>query len=193
MQRGSHKALPTKGLSFFFIATLHSFLLSQFPIFSDFQLTYIRLSDRNITFLLGISNVISMNGLVPLFNSQLFTWLRKMNERRENIRYILKDGCIVIHDNTVGAIHDISASGLSCCCLNDECDQWLGNKIDILCRQHNILAEEIHIKILETECLPGEFLKGLKTRKCRVIFEPLNKRQIGKLENILTSYACAGD
>ena len=114
-----------------------------------------------------------------------------MNERRKNIRYKLKDGCIVIHDNTVGTIHDISAGGLSCCCLLDDCEKRLGREIDILCKQHNILAEGLTIKIVETECLPGEFLQGLKTRKCRVLFEPLSKRQIGKLDNVLASYACA--
>ncbi len=114
-----------------------------------------------------------------------------MNDRRGNIRYKLKEGCIVIHDEAIGTINDISTSGFSCSCLNDVCSRDVGRKIDILCRQHRILAERIHIKILETECQAGEFLKGLTTRKCRVRFKELTQRQKNRLENVLSTYTYA--
>ncbi len=115
-----------------------------------------------------------------------------MHEQRQNPRYKLKDGCIIIHDDTVGTINDISTVGLSCCCLeNNLCYNDLKRKIDILCKQRNILAEGLQVKVLETKSLPGNFLKELETRECRIMFEHLTKRQTDSLQAVLSSYAYA--
>ncbi len=115
-----------------------------------------------------------------------------MHNQRQIPRYKLKDGCIIIHDDTVGTINDISTVGLSCHCLkNNDCYNGLRRKIDILCKQRNILAEGLQVKILETQSLPGNFLKELETRKCRIMFEHLTTKQVGTLQKVLASYACA--
>lgn len=115
-----------------------------------------------------------------------------MHDQRRNPRYKLKDGCIVIHDNTVGTIQDLSTVGLSCHCLkNTECRNGLKRTIDILCNRQNILAKGLQVKVLETNSLPGKFLKELETRKCRIKFEQLTTQQLNILKSVLASYASA--
>ena len=111
-----------------------------------------------------------------------------MEERREHQRFKLEQTCIVNHEKTVGTIIDISAGGLSCVCLDQgTCSKGISTKINIYCKQQDVRAEDIKMKVLNTEKIPGKFLEDLGLRKCRAKFCGLDDPQKSQLANIIVN------
>ena len=75
-------------------------------------------------------------------------------------RFKLDDTCIINHDKKVGTVIDISVGGLSCICLDQgECSKGLSSKVKIYCRKQNLCAENIKMKVLSTEKMPGHLIR----------------------------------
>ena len=110
-----------------------------------------------------------------------------MEDRREHQRFILDAACILNNDKSVGTIIDISLGGLSCMCLDQgKCSQGLSARINIYCKKHDLCAEDLHLKVIGTEKVQGEFMERLGIRKCRARFHLLNKAQHAQVTNIIT-------
>ena len=115
-----------------------------------------------------------------------------MEERREYQRFKLEQACIIHHQRTVGTILDISAGGLSCVCLDQgECSKGLSTTINIYCKKNDSRAENIKMKVLSTESMPGKFLENLGLRRCRAKFCGLDKPQITQVANIIVNSTAA--
>ena len=113
-----------------------------------------------------------------------------MNERREHQRFKLDQACIIQHNKTVGTIVDISVGGLSCVCLDQgECSKGLSTQINIYCKKNDVCAEDIRMKVLSTEAMPGQFLEDLGLRRCRAKFYELDTPQKSQLTNIIVNSA----
>ncbi len=109
-----------------------------------------------------------------------------MDDRREHQRFILDAACILNHDKSVGTIIDISLGGLSCMCLNQgKCSLALSARINIYCKKHDLCAEDLQLKVIGTEMVPGEFMEKLGIRKCRARFSALDEAQQAQVTNII--------
>jgi len=109
-----------------------------------------------------------------------------MNDRRKHKRFELDAACILYRDKTVGTIIDISMGGLSCMCIDrGECRQGLSTQSNIYCKEHDMCAEDIRLKVIGTEMVQGEFMEKLGIRKCRVRFHQLEKSQKSQVTNII--------
>ena len=110
-----------------------------------------------------------------------------MDDRRKHQRYKLDASCILNHDKFVGTINDISLGGLSCMCFDQgKCSQDLSTQINIYCNDNDLCAEGIHLKVIDTEMIQGEFMELLGIKKCRAMFHKLDKSQESKVKNIIT-------
>ena len=110
-----------------------------------------------------------------------------MDDRREHQRFVLDAACILNHDKSVGTIIDISLGGLSCMCLDQgKCSRGLSARINIYCKKHDLCAEDLHLKVIGTETVQGEFMDKLGIRKCRARFHQLNEAQQAQVTNIIT-------
>jgi NAD-dependent DNA ligase len=109
-----------------------------------------------------------------------------MEERRKHQRFRLQDSCFVNHSDVVGTILDISMGGLSCTCLDQRfCEKDSLQQVDIYCRKRGMWVEELKIKILESETVPGMFDDEFGVRKCRTQFVELAEAQAGQLEDLI--------
>ena len=81
-----------------------------------------------------------------------------MEDRRKHQRFELHDSCIINHSEVVGTIVDISMGGMSCTCLDqNHCHQGFLQQVDIYCRKEGLWAEEINVRVLASEAIPGMF------------------------------------
>lgn len=109
-----------------------------------------------------------------------------IKERREHQRHKLEGACIIQHEKTVGTIVDISLGGLSCVCLDQgTCSQGLSTQINIYCRNQDLCAEDINMKVLNTERMRGQFVEDLGMRMCRARFNIIDEGQKEQLRNII--------
>lgn len=115
-----------------------------------------------------------------------------MDERRENQRFKLDQTCVIQHERTVGTIVDISVGGLSCVCLDQgDCSKGLSTQVNIYCKKNDICAEEINMKVLSTESMPGQFIENLGLRKCRAKFCGIDAPQKSQLASIIVNSTMA--
>lgn len=99
---------------------------------------------------------------------------------------MLHDSCLINNSEVVGTIIDISMGGLSCTCLDqNNCYQGCVKQVDIYCGRTGIWAEALNIRILNSEALPGRFVKEFGIRKCRLQFVQLAEAQARELENLI--------
>lgn len=113
-----------------------------------------------------------------------------MIERRKDKRYQLANRCILNHGNIVGTILDICQGGLSCMCLDSsQCEGVEPEKVDVFCKKENLIARGLHVRKLDTEIIPGKYVKEIKVRKCRIQFDHLIDAQIAQLKNIILAHA----
>ena len=109
-----------------------------------------------------------------------------MDDRRKYQRFKLDDACIISHQKTVGTVLDISQGGLSCICIDQgECRKGVSAQVNIYCKKHDLCAEDIQMKVLDTGIMPGEFMRDLGLRKCRARFLELDEPQQAQLNNII--------
>lgn len=115
-----------------------------------------------------------------------------MEEKREHQRFKLDQACIIQHQRTVGTIQDLSAGGLSCVCLDQgDCSTGLSTTINIYCKKNDTRVENIKIKVLSTETMPGQFLADLGLRRCRAKFCELDDPQMTQVANIIVNSTVA--
>lgn len=115
---------------------------------------------------------------------------RRMSEteRRKHQRHKLEGACIIQHNKSVGTIVDLSVGGLSCVCLDQGmCNKGLSTTINIFCRKHELCAEDLSMKVLNTEKMQGQFVEELGMRRCRARFNKLEESQKSQLTNIIVS------
>lgn len=111
-----------------------------------------------------------------------------MDDRRKHQRFTLDAACILNHDKSVGTVIDISEGGLSCMCLDQgNCSQGLSAQVNIYCKKYDLCAEDIQLKVIGTEKVPGEFMEELGIRKCRARFHQLDKSQRAQLKNLIVT------
>lgn len=109
-----------------------------------------------------------------------------MEERRKHQRFKLHDSCFVNHSDVVGTILDISMGGLSCTCLDQRfCERGSLQQVDIYCRKRGMWVEDLTVKILDSETIPGMFDDEFGVRKCRIQFVQLAETQAGQLEDLI--------
>ena len=109
-----------------------------------------------------------------------------MHDRRIHQRFKLDDTCVINHDKKVGTVIDISAGGLSCICLDQgECSKGFSTQVKIYCRKQNLCAEDIKMNVLDTEKVPGQFMKDVGLRKCRAKFCQVDDTQLEQLATII--------
>lgn len=109
-----------------------------------------------------------------------------MDDRRKHQRFKLDNACIINHEKKVGTIIDISVGGLSCMCLDQGiCSKGFSTQVDIYCKKGDLRAEDINIKVVDTEMVPGEFMEILGTRRCRARFSQLDDFQQTQLTEII--------
>jgi len=109
-----------------------------------------------------------------------------MVERRVAERIKPVDDCIVIHAKKIGNVKDISSTGLYCSCFQDStCEKNVHKEIDILCGYGKYLVKGVKVKIVETEIIPGQFLKNFEIKKCRMQFLKMENEQNYGIESIL--------
>jgi hypothetical protein len=113
-----------------------------------------------------------------------------MEERRAAPRVKPADDCIVVHEQLVGNIKNISSSGLYCTCIQEcDCVENSHRNIDILCGEGSFLVQGLRVKIVDMERISGKFLRDLEIKKCRMQFEDLRAEQAFAIETILSG-AC---
>jgi hypothetical protein len=125
-------------------------------------------------------------------NLTFFPWRKStgMEDRRKNPRYTLYESCIVNHSTTVGTIIDICRGGLSCSCLDHEqCSHSRPGKIDIFCKKNNYWAATLPVDVLESNTIPGKFIKEFRLRKCRMRFQELSDVQLAQIDSIIRNFA----
>ena len=109
-----------------------------------------------------------------------------MHDRRNHQRFIPEDACIIQHEEKVGTVLDVSAGGLSCKCFDwDKCHEGHSINVNLYCKKHELCAENIKMKVLETEVIPGHFAEDLSVRKCRAKFEELAEPQYAELVDFI--------
>ena len=110
-----------------------------------------------------------------------------MKDRRKHQRYKLDEACIINHNKTVGTIIDISLGGLSCGCLyKNNCREDCLTGVNIYCKMFNIQAENITMKVLGSEVIPGKFSEDIRFKICRGEFHRLDEAQELQLTNLIT-------
>ena len=109
-----------------------------------------------------------------------------MEDRRKHQRFNLDGTCIVQHEKKVGTVVNVSVGGLYCKCFGKgECHAGHAFDVNIYCRKHELCAEGITVKVLESEVIPGQFAEDLKVRKCRAKFDQLEDSQRAELSNFI--------
>lgn len=109
-----------------------------------------------------------------------------MEDRRKHQRFVLDGTCIIQHEKKVGTVIDVSVGGVYCKCFGkDECHAGLSFNANIYCREHELCAEDISIKVLSSEVIPGQFAKDFEVRKCRAQFEQLEGSQRDELASFI--------
>jgi hypothetical protein len=109
-----------------------------------------------------------------------------MEDRRKHQRFKLRDSCIINRSEVVGTIVDISMGGMACTCFDqNRCHQGFLQQMDIYCRNADLWAEKLDVRILASETAPGMFAEEFSVRKCRLQFAQLTETQAGQLEKLI--------
>lgn len=75
------------------------------------------------------------------------------------------------------------------CLDSSQCEGVEPKKVDVFCKKEKLIARGLHVRKLDTEIIPGEHIKEIKVRKCRIQFEDLIDAQIVQLKNIILVHA----
>lgn len=112
-----------------------------------------------------------------------------MVERRRYQRYNITQDCMVRHADAMGLIVDLSRGGLSCECVNSE-EQLSSSckEVDLLCLGSSMSVKALTLDVISSEKIPGKFMSGMYTRKCRASFASLRDEQTAFVESLI--HAC---
>lgn len=113
-----------------------------------------------------------------------------MKERRRYQRIPLKEKCLIHHAGNVGEIINLSMEGISCWCLNgDHCSTTTSRNIDIYCKERQLWARGLPMRVLSSELVSGKFLGEVPVKICRANFDNLRDEQRAEVENIILSHS----